>query len=103
VTDTTPLPTWNQMGDLDKGAALLHVWKRSREGALYAVAEHPCRYLEDPALVALDRTAASRHAASVGGKWDAVNGRLNVDETTRLYDLALDGDDRRRDVNRGAA
>ncbi len=99
MSDTiTALPTWEQMSDLDKGAALLHVWKRDKDGASYAVREYPVRYLSDPALVDLsasDRPAACRHAARVAGTWDGAHDRLGSDEVFRLYELALAEDERR--------
>jgi hypothetical protein len=83
-----PLPTWDEMSDLDKGAALLHDHKRESEGADYAVENYPCSYIEDPRLTALDGEDASEHAAEVCG--DDVFERLGAGEYRRLYDLALD-------------
>ena len=48
------LPTWAQMSDLDKGAALLHLHKREWEGADYAEENYPARYFEHPALTSLN-------------------------------------------------
>ena len=61
---TTTLPTWDEMSDLDKGAALLHAWKRDWEGPAYAVENYPAEYLENPVLMRLDDREASRHAAA---------------------------------------
>ncbi|MFI1194173.1 hypothetical protein ACH4T9_13060 [Micromonospora sp. NPDC020750] len=82
------LPTWEQMSDLDKGAALLHDHKRDYEGVEYAVENYPARYFTDPRLTALDSEDASEHAAAVCGE-DVVD-RIGRDEHERLYDLALD-------------
>lgn len=85
---STDLPTWNEMSDLDKGCAALHLWKREAEGAAYAVEHYPARYLDDQRLKALDPVEASRHAASVRAQATA----LSADEWGRLYDLALAAD-----------
>jgi hypothetical protein len=85
------------MSDLDKGAALLHLHKRDWEGAEYAVENYPARYFDHPALVALNRRDACRHAVSVEDDADRA-GALTGDEHMRLYDLALDHE---RGVSRG--
>lgn len=59
------LPTWEQMTDLDRGAAVLHCRTRADEGAAYAVENYPCRYFDDPVLAALDDEVACEHAVSV--------------------------------------
>jgi hypothetical protein len=97
MTDT-PLPTWAEMTDLDKGAALLHLHKREWEGADYAIENYPAEYFDHPALVALSPLQACRHAASVEDDADDA-GMLGGDEYRRLYDLALDAD-RKRDTER---
>lgn len=90
--EASGLPDWDAMSDLDRGAALLHVWKRSREGGIYARENYPCRYLDDELLRSLDERVASRHAAVVAGSWDRVNDRVGSAEVARLYDLALDAE-----------
>jgi hypothetical protein len=85
-TTETTLPTWDEMSDLDKGAALMHAWKRDWEGAVYAVDNYPAEYLEDPVLMRLDAREACRHAARVTRGWQD----WDVDEFQRLYDAALD-------------
>lgn len=87
--EASRLPTWEQMSELDRGAALLHVWKRHWEGASYAISDYPCRYLDNPILVGLDERTASKHAAAVCGRHEAVLARLGVEEHDRLYNLAL--------------
>jgi hypothetical protein len=77
------------MSELDRGAALLHLWKRSWEGAGYAVENYPCRYIEHPALVALDFVEACRHAVRVARGWDEINNRIGEGEVDRLYGRAL--------------
>lgn len=89
MTDTTTeLPTWEQMSELDRGAALMHVWKRHWEGTGYAIENYPCRYIEDPRLLDLTLDDACRHAQSVTGGWDNVNDRIGEDEVQRLYNRA---------------
>lgn len=82
------LPCWEDMTDLDKGAALLHDHKREDEGVEYAVENYPARYWNDPRLTALTPAEASAHAATVCG--DDVFDRIGGDEYERLYDLTLD-------------
>lgn len=94
------LPSWEEMGELDRGAALLHVWKCRREGARYAREHYPARYLEHQRLVILGPDLACRHAVTVTGTWDGAVDRLGMDEVERLYDAALAEDDRRRGVVR---
>lgn len=84
TNETTTLPTWDEMSDLDKGAALMHAHKRSREGAPYAVEHYPAAYFDHPALLALGEEAASQHAATVTKGWRD----WDPDEFARLYDLA---------------
>ena len=93
---STELPGWDDMSDLDKGAALLHQHKREWEGAEYAVSDYPCRYFDHPALVALSPAEASAHAASLAGPYDSGVPGLEPDEYERLYDAALDADRARR-------
>lgn len=88
---TIDLPTWDEMSDLDKGAALLHLHKRDYEGTSYAVENYPCRYLDDLRLLALDGQDASRHAAQFAAQAEA----LEPDEHDRLYDAALAEPERR--------
>jgi hypothetical protein len=88
MTTSSNLPTWDEMSDLDKGCAAMHLWKRERDGAVYAVEHYPARYLDDERLKALDPQAASRHAASMRARASA----LDAAEWGRLYDLALERD-----------
>ncbi|KPM55777.1 hypothetical protein ACG83_10920 [Frankia sp. R43] len=94
------LPAWDELHDLDKGAALLHVWKRRWEGAGYAREHYPARYLDDSRLVALPPELACRHAVIVARYWDFAVDRLGMDEVERLYYGALVEEDRRRGVVR---
>lgn len=89
---TSNLPTWHEMSDLDKGAALLHAHKRSREGSRYAVEHYPAEYFDHPALLALDEKEASAHAVKVTGGYNAACDRFGWQEVGRLYDQALDAD-----------
>jgi len=96
--ETTTLPTWDEMTDLDKGAALLHAWKRNWEGVSYAVEHYPAEYFDHPALLELDSKDASQHAARVTKGW----ADWDLDEVDRLYDAALDADRARRAAARGS-
>jgi hypothetical protein len=97
----TTLPTWAEMSDLDKGAALLHLHKRNWEGDEYAVDNYPARYFDHPALTALSEREACRHAVSVedDAEW---SGALRGAEYERLYTLALDADHARWEAERKA-
>lgn len=77
------------MSDLDRGAVLLHLWKRQWEGPDYATAEYPCKYIEHPTLMSLTRGQACAHAVAVGVDDETMFDMLGEDEHTRLYDLAL--------------
>jgi hypothetical protein len=88
------LPTWGQMSDLDKGAALLHDHKVQEEGESYATENYPAEYFDHPALLALDPAAASKHAQCLFGDEDPFD-TLGAEEFDRLYDLALDADRKR--------
>lgn len=89
------LPVWQNMSDLDKGCALMHMWKRESEGAEYAVENYPCRYLDHPALRYLDGDDASDHAASFADDAAA----LSEGESERLYELALAASEKSGTVN----
>jgi hypothetical protein len=84
------LPGWDEMSDLDKGAALLHTHKREYEGTSYAVDNYPARYFDHPALTALGPVGASGHAALVDP-----GDSLPVADYERLYDATLDADNAR--------
>jgi hypothetical protein len=87
------LPTWDEMSDLDKGAALLHLRKVTTEGKGYATENYPAEYFDHSALTALDEKTASRHARGLfaRGDYEAFE-VLGEDEYARLYDAALDAD-----------
>lgn len=89
--NVVPLPSWEQMTDLDRGAALLHLHKRRVEGAAYAVEEYPVSYFDHPALLALDDEDACDHAAGLECQGASFN-KLGADEYHRLYDMALDAE-----------
>lgn len=85
------LPDWEQMSDLDRGAALMHVWKIGWEqDDAYARDHYPVEYRDDPVLVGLDRKMACRHAQYVTGGWQGAQDRWGTDEVWRLYYLAAD-------------
>lgn len=87
--DATGLPSWDDMTDLDRGAALMFVWKAQREGYGYARDNYPAAYVDHPMLTGLDPSEACRHARQVAGTWAEAGERLGHDEKQRLYDLAL--------------
>lgn len=89
--DAAGLPSWDDMRDLDRGAALMHLWKAKREGGAYAREHYPCRYVVDPRLTALSVREACRHAGIVGPSYHEVCDRLGDVEVARLYDLAQGG------------
>jgi hypothetical protein len=85
------LPGWDDMTELDRGAALMHAWKRHWEGsAAYAVENYPCRYIEHPALIALGERESCGHAVEATGGWHKAVDSLGMDEVERLYNRALD-------------
>lgn len=86
------LPAWDDMTDLDRGVALMFVWKAKREGSGYARENYPARYVDHPVLTGLDVSEACRHARQVAGTWREAGERLGDDEKQRLYDLALNHD-----------
>ncbi|ONH58363.1 hypothetical protein CcI49_23190 [Frankia sp. CcI49] len=94
------LPSWDELHDLDKGAALLHVWKRKWEGGGYAREHYPARYLVHPRLIGLTPELACRHAITVAAHWNSAVNQLGMDEVERLYFGALVEEDRRRGVVR---
>jgi hypothetical protein len=79
------LPTWDDLSDLDKGAALLHLHKREWEGGDYAEEHYPASFFDHPALTAMWPREASRFAAELDEDTEA----LSPEEHKRLYDLAL--------------
>jgi hypothetical protein len=89
------LPRWRDMSELDRGAALRHIWQRELRGAAYAVDNYPARYFEDPVLTGLRPDEACWHAFSVTGGYDAIHAYLGTREFARLYDLALLADEAR--------
>ncbi len=94
------LPAWDDLSDLDKGAALLHLHKVDNDGADYATQHYPARFHEHRLLVGLDPVTTSEYAQGLDGdnrremgeEWYAP--APNADEWQRLYDLALDADRR---------
>ena len=83
------LPTWGELSDLDKGAALLHLWKKDWEGDRYARREYPAKFLADERLRALNRDQANDYADSLGD-YASLCEQLGQEEADRLYDLALE-------------
>lgn len=89
--EATQLPTWDDMSELDKGCALMFVWKVHWEKSYpYARSNYPCRYKEHPELVALCEKDACRHARVVTGGYKAIDTKLGEEEFLRLYNKALD-------------
>jgi hypothetical protein len=85
------LPGWDDMSDLDKGAALPHMHKRVNEGDDYAIENYPAKFIEDPRLTGLSRDDACAHVARLFPYEDDYDDlrEENGDEAKRLYDLAL--------------
>ena len=84
--EASGLPSWEEMSDSDKGAALRYIWKRKLEGGPYARWNYPCRYLDHPDLCELDEGTSCRHAFSV---YDQVKESLSEDEFDRLQKINL--------------
>lgn len=85
------LPGWDDMSDLDKGAALLHMHKRINEGDDYAIENYPAKFIEDPRLTGLSAEDACAHVARLFPYEDDYEAlwEEHGNEVTRLYDLAL--------------
>lgn len=88
ATEEPDLPSWDDLSDLDKGAALLHLHKREWEGGDYAEEHYPARFFDHPALTVMWPREASRFAASLEENAED----LSPDEHKRLYDLALNAE-----------
>jgi hypothetical protein len=83
------LPTWEELTDLDKGAALIYLAKAYDEPS-YARKHYPPRYLDHPALTALSRRDACDHADGLFDDGiDTAVDQLGEDEIDRLCDLAM--------------
>ena len=96
-TETRRLPLWEDMTDVDRGAALMFLWKCHWERNFqYARENYPCTYRGHPDLVALSERDACSHAGQIvkelTGQWGhvAINAHLGEAEFDRLYNLALD-------------
>lgn len=89
----TGLSGWDGMSELDRGAALMFVWKVEWERSYrYARENYPARYVEDPLLVSLDDEDSCRHARIVTGGHREILAKLGNDEHQRLYNLALNAE-----------
>lgn len=85
--ESTGLPSWSEMTDVDRGCALLFRWKVEWERSyIYARDNYPAVYRDSPVLRALDRFDSCRHATAVVRE----SGLTSRDEEwQRLYDLAM--------------
>jgi hypothetical protein len=101
--EASRLPTWDELSDVDKGCALMFVWKVYWERSYrYALDNYPATYLDSSLLRELPSDVACRHdnAVALGDieryrfLWSylAADYRLGRDEFARLYDLALDAE-----------
>jgi hypothetical protein len=101
--EASNLPSWDELTDIDKGCALMFVWKCHWERDFsYARENYPAIFRDHPALVDLPRNAACIYARAVcqaGEPYrrgetthDVVSRRLGHDEHDRLYNLALDAE-----------
>lgn len=89
----TGLPEWDDMSELDKGCALLFVWKVEWERSWrYAKENYPCVYRDAEVLAGLDVDDSCRHANTVTGGHLVIRAHLGSDEHQRLYDIALAAD-----------
>jgi hypothetical protein len=88
----TGLPRWDDLTDLDKGAALLLVLEHG-PNLCVSEARLPV-YLDDPVLTGLDPQGACRHAAAVLGcdtssaRWERAAAVPGAQEAARLSALA---------------
>lgn len=89
----TGLPDWDGMSDLDKGCALMFVWKVEWERSWrYAKDNYPCRYRDTAVLSGLDVDDSCRHAQAVTGGHRKISRKLGDTEHDRLYGLVLAAD-----------
>lgn len=86
------LPKWEEMSDLDKGCALMHIWKRKWEGVSYAREHYPCKYVQHEDLKRLKPEDACRHAYYAIGTFEDSLAKLGDAEVQRLYNMALSYD-----------
>lgn len=85
----TALPSWDEMTDMDRSAAIAYAWLCYRRGVPFAIQDGPCTYVDAPELVALDAIAAYRHALAVCGPLHDLVARIGKAEYDRLYNLTL--------------
>ena len=111
--ESTRLPNWDELSDVDKGCALMFIWKVHWERSyIYARDNYPATYRDHPMLLALPVADRCRYANAVckqkfgsfeggrtqwptprrGGPLDMSERGLGEDEWKRLYDLALAAD-----------
>jgi hypothetical protein len=86
------LPGWEDMSDLDRGAALLHARQRDKIGDLAAIVLYPAVYFDHADLARLAPEIASRHAWSVTLGWPQAISVRGSRAVTRLCRLALAAD-----------
>lgn len=79
------LPSWDDLSDLDKGAALMFLAKVENECYEYAVENYPVKYIEDPRLTALSVLDACAYTE----KFEDLIEDMDGGEHERLYNLAL--------------
>lgn len=88
MTASEPLPTWDEMTDLDKGAAISYLYRCDLIGIKAAAANYAAEYFDDPRLVALGATPeASAHALVI-----AERAFEDLAECARLHTVAIDAD-----------
>lgn len=68
------LPTWGDLTDADKGAALGFLWKFANEDSDYARENYPARFLDHPVLTQLDDDEACQYAEGLGFSLDWADG-----------------------------
>ncbi len=99
--EASRLPVWDELSDIDKGNALMFVWKCHWEKSYaYARDNYPATFTDQPVLRDLPRNIRCQYAknvcrgdvsyAQVMNTYDVIRKRLGDTEFDRLYNLALD-------------
>lgn len=88
--EATGLPTWDELTDRDRGAAIMHCWARHTQGVIHAREHAPATFWDDELLTALTPYEACRYTAELCGSYAEITDRLGEAERERLYQAALD-------------
>lgn len=98
--EASRLPSWDELTDIDKGNALMFVWKCHWEKSYaYAREHYAATFTDHPVLRELPRNIRCQYAknacrggvsyAEVMSTYEVIRKRLGDDEFDRLYNLAL--------------